>query len=72
MEPCHKRCHGCQAVELHNPHYPQGIGHVVVYIGHAKAIHASGQADKGSVREVPLAKLWQRRDLVTVRRIFNN
>ncbi|OHA55151.1 MAG: hypothetical protein A2388_02850 [Candidatus Veblenbacteria bacterium RIFOXYB1_FULL_43_13] len=56
----------------YDPKYPQGIGHVAVYVGDKKAIHAKGVNGNGKVKVVPIIKLWRRPDLVTIRRIFSS
>ncbi|HAO81411.1 MAG: glycoside hydrolase [Parcubacteria group bacterium GW2011_GWD2_43_10] len=56
----------------YDPKYPQGIGHVAVYVGDKKAIHAKGVNGNGKVKVVPIIKLWRRPDLVAIRRIFSS
>jgi len=60
----------------YNPEFPQGIGHVAIYIGNGKIIHAKWKKknENGSgddfVREDKVEKLLNRRDLVVIKRIL--
>jgi len=59
----------------YNPEFPQGIGHVGIYIGDGKIIHAKWKknkdnSDDGLVREDKVEKLLKRRDLVVIKRII--
>ncbi len=62
-------------VGRYNPEFPQGIGHVVMYIGDNKIIHAKWRknkdgSDDGEVREEPSEKLLKRKDLIIIKRIL--
>jgi len=52
----------------YNKDFPEGIGHVVLYIGKGKVVHASG--DAGEVIEEPVNKFLNRSDLVVIKRIL--
>jgi len=56
----------------YNRKFPQGIGHVAVYIGESKIIHAKWDEKKksGKVRLDPLLKFLKRKDLVIIKRII--
>lgn len=51
----------------YNPQFPEGIGHVAIYIGDDTCIHATGSA--GKVIAVASNALLQREDLVVVKRV---
>jgi len=54
----------------YNPQFPGGIGHVSIYIGSGKIIHAKWQKRRGQVME-DNAKDWlTRKDVVVVKRIL--
>lgn len=57
----------------YNSRFPQGIGHVALYIGEGRIIHASGKSrEEGTVREDSLTKVLRTRSpLVVVKRIIN-
>ncbi|HRN70465.1 MAG TPA: C40 family peptidase [Candidatus Woesebacteria bacterium] len=52
-----------------NTEFPEGIGHVVMYIGNGQAIHASGK--KGMVIVEKLTTFTKRKDLVIIKRVLN-
>ena len=59
----------------YNPEFSQCIGHVGMYIGNGKIIHAKWKknkngSDDGFVREDKVEKLLKRRDLVVIKRIL--
>jgi len=54
----------------YDKNFPIGIGHVVIYIGNKKIIHASGE--EGRVLEEPVDKFLKREDLVVTKRILKN
>lgn len=59
----------------YNPEFPEGIGHVAIYIGNGKIIHAKWRknkdgSDDGTVREDPVETLLNRKDLVIIKRIL--
>ena len=59
----------------YNPEFPEGIGHVGMYIGGGKVIQAKWKKNKngsdgGKVREDPAKTLLNRKDLVVVKRIL--
>lgn len=59
----------------YNPEFPDGIGHVAMYIGEGKIIHAkwnknNNGSDGGIVREDSAKALLNRKDLIIVKRIF--
>jgi len=61
-------------VGRYDPQFPQGIGHVAIYVGNGRVIHAKYKKtkdgrDDGKVREDPLEKMLKRKDLVVVKRI---
>ena len=55
-----------------------GIGHVVMYFGDRKIIHASSKriknspkiVEKGAVKIEPLSKILKRKDVVVIKRIL--
>lgn len=51
--------------------FPIGIGHVAIYIGEGKAIHARyKKSDGGKVESSSALKLLKRKDLVVIKRII--
>lgn len=59
----------------YNPEYPEGIGHVAIYVGKGKIINArhekkSDGTDNGDVREEPIESILKRKDLVVIKRIL--
>lgn len=59
----------------YNPEFPQGIGHVAIYIGNGKIIHAKWEKNKDSrdnsyVKEDKVEKMLSRKDLIVIKRIL--
>jgi len=59
----------------YDPKFPQGIGHVAIYIGENKIIHCKWErnpdgSEDGKVREDPVKSLLNRKDLVVIKRIL--
>ena len=59
----------------YNPEFPQGIGHVAIYIGNGKIIHAKYKKNKngsdgGEVRKDKFQKITKRKDLIAIKRII--
>ncbi len=55
----------------YNPEFPKGIGHVFMYVGDGKVIHAKWQkANGGRVREDGVEKILKREDLIVIKRIL--
>ena len=57
----------------YNPDYPQGIGHVAMYVGDEKVINARWKSDNeggGSVIEEPVDDFLSRDDLTVIKRII--
>ena len=59
----------------YNPEFPEGIGHVAMYIGEGEIIHAKWNKNKngsdgGIVREDSAKTLLNRKDLIIVKRIL--
>lgn len=59
----------------YNPEFSQGIGHVAVYIGDGKIIHAKYEknkdgSDNGKVKEEPVESILERKDLIIIKRIL--
>ena len=59
----------------YNPEFPEGIGHVALYTGEGKIIHAKWNKNKngsgsGRVREDSVKTLLNRKDLIIVKRIL--
>lgn len=52
--------------------FPQGVGHVSLYVGGGKIIHAKwNKIEKYSkVRVNPISKILQRKDLIVIKRIL--
>ena len=62
-------------VGRYNEEFPQGIGHVAMYIGDNKIIQAKYQKNKngsdgGEVQIDSVAKILSRKDLVVIKRII--
>ncbi|MCX6760107.1 MAG: C40 family peptidase [Candidatus Nealsonbacteria bacterium] len=62
-------------VGRYNPEFPQGIGHVAMYIGNNKIIQAKYQKNKdgsdgGQVQIDKAEKLLRRKDLVVIKRMI--
>ena len=58
----------------YNKKFPQGIGHVIMYLGdnhiiHAKSIEKSGR-ETGRVITEPADKWLKRKDLIVIKRII--
>ena len=64
---------------FYNPKFPQGIGHVVIYIGEGKTLHAASNriqenpvVEKGEVEEKTLDEVIKKYEpLITTKRIIN-
>ncbi len=62
----------------YNKKFPTGIGHVVMYLGDKKIIHASSKRtanrpkiiEIGKVKIEPLGKILKRKDIVVIKRIL--
>jgi peptidoglycan endopeptidase LytE len=62
----------------YNKKFPIGIGHVVMYLGNNKIIHATSKrirnypkiVEKGAVKIEPFGKILKRRDVVVIKRIL--
>jgi cell wall-associated NlpC family hydrolase len=52
----------------YNLEFPQGIGHVALYLGDENVIEATG--DTGKVILTPLKKILERDDLVVIKRVL--
>jgi len=62
-------------VGRYNEEFPQGIGHVAMYIGDGKIIQAKYQKNKngsdgGKVQVDSVAKIINRKNLVVIKRII--
>jgi len=62
-------------VGRYNQEFPQGIGHVAIYIGDGKIIQAKYQkkkdvSDGGEVRIDTVTKILNRKDLVVIKRVL--
>jgi cell wall-associated NlpC family hydrolase len=59
----------------YDPQFPEGIGHVAIYIGDGKIIHAKYEknkngSDDGKVKEDPVKAMLNRKDLIVIKRIL--
>lgn len=56
----------------YDPNFPQGIGHVAMYVGDGKVINARWFSEKegGKVMEEDANNFLKRKDLVTIKRIL--
>ena len=59
----------------YDPQFPQGVGHVAIYVGDGKIIHARWRENKdslsaGKVQEDKVKRILNRKDLVIVKRIL--
>jgi len=62
----------------YNKKFPAGIGHVVMYLGNDRIIHASSKrirthpkiVEIGGVKIEPLAKILKRKDIIAIKRIL--
>ena len=54
----------------YNKKFPQGIGHVAMYVGEGKVVHAKWHRQGGKVTEESVKKLLSRKDLVIIKRII--
>ena len=55
----------------YDPEFFQGIGHVAMYIGNGKIIHAKWhKSSGGKVREEEVEKILKRKDLIVIKRIL--
>ncbi len=59
----------------YNPEFLQGIGHVAIYIGNKKIIHAKWEKNKKGrknsyVKEDRVEKMLSRKDLIVIKRIL--
>src|SRR6056297_891940 len=54
----------------YDKNFPEGIGHVVIYVGNQKIIHASGE--EGRVLEEEAQKFLNREDLIVIKRILTD
>ena len=59
----------------YDPQFPEGIGHVAIYIGDGKIVHAKYEKskngrDNGKVREDSVETMLRRKDLVIIKRIL--
>ncbi|PIZ56319.1 MAG: hypothetical protein COY22_01665 [Candidatus Tagabacteria bacterium CG_4_10_14_0_2_um_filter_40_13] len=62
----------------YNKKFPMGIGHVVMYLGNGKIIHATSKRiqnypkiiEKGEVKREPASKILKRKDIVVIKRIL--
>lgn len=54
----------------YNPEFPDGIGHVAIYVGGGKVIEAKWDKRGGSVVETLLTSYLKRKDLRIIKRIF--
>jgi len=62
-------------VGRYNEEFPQGIGHVAMYIGDGKIIQAKYQknkdgSDSGNVQMDAVSKILNRKDLIIIKRII--
>jgi cell wall-associated NlpC family hydrolase len=54
----------------YNPEFPEGIGHVAMYIGDGKTVSARWKENDGSVIEENVNDYLSRKDLRTIKRIL--
>jgi len=59
----------------YNPEFLQGIGHVAIYIGNGKIIHAKWEKNKNSrnnsyLKKDKVEKMLNRKDLIVIKRIL--
>lgn len=57
----------------YDPEFPRGIGHVAIYIGREKVIHAKiawKKSEKDEVQEESMQNLLKRKDLIVIKRIL--
>ena len=62
----------------YNKKFPQGVGHVAMYLGNDKIIHASSKriknspkiVEKGKVKIESLGKILKRKDMIVIKRIL--
>ncbi len=62
----------------YNKKFSMGIGHVVMYLGDKKVIHASSKRtasrpkikEKGKVKIEPIGKILKRKDIIVIKRIL--
>jgi peptidoglycan endopeptidase LytE len=56
----------------YNPEFPNGIGHVAIYVGNGKVINARWLSEKegGKVMEEDAKNFLERKDLIVVKRII--
>jgi len=62
----------------YNKKFPMGIGHVVMYLGDKKIIHASSKRtasrpkiiETGKVKIEPLGKILKKKDIIVIKRIL--
>ncbi len=62
----------------YNKKFPQGIGHIVMYLGNNEIIHATSKRikekpeiiEKGRVKIEPAEKILRRKDIIAIKRIL--
>lgn len=54
----------------YDPEFPEGVGHVAVYIGDGKIIHAKHEKNDGKVKLGSLSALLKRKDVIVIKRII--
>lgn len=52
----------------YDPEFPQGIGHVAVYLGDGKIIHAKYEKKDGKVKLGSLDSILKRKDFIAIKR----